>query len=357
MKLHTFVLIGISFILASCQLAKTQDVTIVSSTSTVPQSEKNVMLDFALSPDGSKIAVYLNSGVFIYDTHTLEKRMFKVFLSGDYSRLLSGAVAFSPDGRNIAISGKFADEHINIWDVESEKFVALISALPNGHFVTEIEFSPNNHSVFIRSTYPVSMLRCEKSEDSLELLVINRLPGEMSFSKSFEKYWCNYVPAEVFFTENDKMYVITKSLGLEYWIDIIDTNTGNIIQSQEYKYEDGNFLDISPNGSLIATTREENKQITTNVIDTNTGKTIVTIPYSVKFTRQEDMFLVRDTNGQWSNWENGKINCSYNGFSQHYPHWKFSKDGNYFAVERKGKIIEVWEISNCEKVNVLSFSE
>lgn len=357
MKLRSIFLLVISFILTSCDLRNSQYYPEVSvSIATFPPPTEEVLLDFALSPDGSKLAAFLNTGVFLYNTQTLEKTVFQEFNSNDYSGLLSGAIAFSPDGKNIAISGKFADEHINIWDWETGRFVALISALPNGHFVTEIEFSPTGDSVLVRSTYPVSMLRCEKSEDSLELLTVSH-STELSFTKSFEKYWCNYVPAQIYFTDNNEMYLMTKSLGLEYWIDIVDTSTGSTIQSTEYKYNEGEFFDVSPSGAIIAMTRDQNNQTVTDIIEVGTGEIIETVPYTAKFTRTEGTLLVRDSDGQWSIWENEKITCSFDGFSQHYPYWKFSRDGDYFAVTATDKAIQIWKILNCERVNVLSFDK
>jgi WD40 repeat protein len=357
MKIQFVGFLVISFVLTSCALARPLnpiEVTLPTITS-LPLPEE-VVLDFALSPDGSKIAVFLNTGIYIYSTKTLDETKFQEFYSNDFSRLLSGAIAFSPDGKNIAISGKFADEHINIWDLETGKFIALISALPNGHFVTEIEFSPDGNSIFVRSTYPVSMLRCEYAEDSIALLVMNN-SKRISFTKSFEKYWCNYVPAQTHFTNKNEMYLVTKSLGLEYWVDIIDTQTGGIIQSREYKYEEGEFHDISPNGAVIAIMQGQNNQITTNVIETKTGKILETVPYTVKFVKDENIFLVRDSDGQWSTWKNGNTVCKYDGFSQYYPYWKISADGNFFAVTTPEKKIKIWKVSNCESINVLSFSK
>ena len=78
------------------------------------QKESDRILDFALSPDGDVIAIYKNTGIYLYNLSAMEMTPFVEFDNSDYSKLNSGAVAFSHNGRLIAISGKFSNQEISI---------------------------------------------------------------------------------------------------------------------------------------------------------------------------------------------------------------------------------------------------
>ena len=58
-----------------------------------------VLLDYALSPDGDRLAVYDNTGVFVYKLDTMQKVTLTEFNDSNYSTFLSGAIAFSLDGK------------------------------------------------------------------------------------------------------------------------------------------------------------------------------------------------------------------------------------------------------------------
>ena len=62
-----------------------------------------------------------------------------------------GAVAFSHDGQQIAVSGRFKDEPIKIFDTGTFKHILTISLELSEYAVTELEFSPTDESVVIES--------------------------------------------------------------------------------------------------------------------------------------------------------------------------------------------------------------
>ncbi len=365
MKPHNLIiptLLLLHLVFIGC-VTKSASSTFVTPTSTVTVPTKsavinNVLLDFALSPDGSKLAVYTNSGIYIYDIEMLTKVTFSEFSNLDYQpRLWAGAIAFNPDGTMIAISDKQADHAVDIWDLETGKYLTGTYDIPNGHYVTEIEFSPDGNSIFIRSTYPSSM-RCEMPEDSLALHIYPLEPS--SSTKIFEKYFCDYVPGEFRFTKGGKFYLFRRSMAYDYWVSIVDTKTGQIIEDNQYEYKDGEFYDISPDGVVLAVAETQNDQQVTKLVDAKMKTTLMVIPYKVRFLNDETRFMVRDESNVWKLWQDGRIFCSFDEVKG-YPKWKFSADENYFAIAKSyksnqvDKSIQIWSTSNCKKTNTIHF--
>jgi WD40 repeat protein len=321
-----------------------------------------VILDFSLSSDGSKIAIYTNRGIYIYDAQTLEKTVFQEFANPDYhEHIFAGAVAFNLDGTKIATSSKNTDYSVEIWNLSTGKITGRISDIPNGHYVTEIEFSPTGDSIFIRSTFPFSA-RCEQAEDSLALYSLNK-PSELyPEARLFERYFCDYVPGTFRFTNDGKLFLFLESMGIDYWVFVVNSSTGEIIKRNKYQYDkDGEFYDVSSNGSAFAIHEIADIQyVTTKLIDSRTEDTISTWPYNIRLLNDENHFLARTyTDASWQYWENGTFICSMDGVGYN-PIWKFSADGNFFASAMnypKIQGLRIWKISTCEKMNTISVSE
>jgi WD40 repeat protein len=186
MKSQYISFLSILFLITACSssistaiVEPTASTTLISNTAVVQTiatrtktTNKIVLLDFAISPDGKKLAVYLNTGVYLYDVQTSKRTAFYEFESDEYYSDLNasatiyppfgapGALAFSPDGSKIAISGKFQDEYISIWDLKTHEIIDYITNYPNGNLVRELEYSPKGDTLLIRSTYPKSRLQC-----------------------------------------------------------------------------------------------------------------------------------------------------------------------------------------------------
>lgn len=231
---------------------------------TTEPNKKKILLDFALSPDGKYLAVYLNTGVYIYDNGTLDYVAITEFESdkyysqfnsyGEYYPPLSapGAVTFSPDGKEIAISGKFQDELIRIWDWKNKKALKVVANYPNGNFVQELEYSSDGNALLVRSTYPLSILHCESSEDSLTLTSLNP-PSDFIIKKLFEIQGCKPAPIEFYFTDTNKLFFVQVTESDKYWMYEIDTRTGDILQFNEYNVNlDGIVYGFSQNGKIYA---------------------------------------------------------------------------------------------------------
>ncbi|MYI94786.1 hypothetical protein F4083_10790, partial [Candidatus Poribacteria bacterium] len=68
--------------------------------------------EIAYSPDGSKLVVASDIGVWIYDAHTGEELDLYIGHTGNFN-----TVTFSPDGKTIASGSR--DNTISLWDVDT----------------------------------------------------------------------------------------------------------------------------------------------------------------------------------------------------------------------------------------------
>lgn len=324
-----------------------------SSTSTtnydIRMNSGQVLLDFALSPDGAYLAIFTNKDVYMYDIATRNKTTIIHFENNDYS-YYGGAVAFSPDGTKIAVSGKFVDQPVNLWDAGSKQWVGQIFNIPNGYYVNEIEFSPNSTRIMIRNIYPASF-HCEGPEDKLVLYNITDLENWRE-SYIYDVDICSIVPAKFRFVDGGKLFLWTEASPI-YSLYFIDTSTGQVISHDKYGATlDQPFYAISANGQIAATIDSQRK---TTLINIETKEVLVTLENTVILLKDEKQFLAHNYQTNiWSFWDNGTVKCEY-GEIQMFDN-KISIDGNVFSVfNSSNKELQVWDIPNCKLIDTLLF--
>ncbi|MFN8412434.1 MAG: WD40 repeat domain-containing protein [Anaerolineales bacterium] len=371
-KLH-LIFLSILFFIPACT-SKPSTVVPEPTASITPIQEptqvnkKAILLDFAISPDGNNLAIYLNTGVYLYNVKTMKKAAFYRFESDEYYSKLNevgtiyppfgapGTLAFSPDGSKIAISGKFQDEFISVWDLNAHEVVDYITNYPNGNYVRELEYSPDGSALLIRSTYPKSKLQCpeqgEPAEDTLSLI---SLSPRITF---FEKKNCNrYSVVEFHFSENNLIYFFHFSDSSLYHIDKVNTQTGETIISEETSIgSDGRIYDVSPNGLVFASLDER-----TNIIDSVTRKRLLSLDGIINFLSDENHFLLAHQS-QLQLQENKKVICVFSGLEYYQPYSKVSKDRKTIAVLAFNNrffqnSIQIWDIPSCKLVNTISFDD
>jgi len=224
----------------STTLVSESTIAIKTTEPTTETINETVLLDFSISPDGKKLAVYLNTGVYLYDVETSKRAIFYEFESGEYYSALnawgtiyppigaSGALAFSPDGSEIAISGKFKDEYIAVWNLNTHKIADYIANYPNGNYVRELAYHPNGETILIRSTYPLSQLHCIDIGGSEDTLTLVSLASKRNL---FETKVCNrYFGIGFHFSENNEMSLYHYGESPFHQIQIIDMQTGDVAQ-------------------------------------------------------------------------------------------------------------------------------
>jgi WD40 repeat protein len=366
MKLKIKYLCAIAFWLVSCQrLPVEQEPTAEVAPSTTPfvipantaeETKENplkiVLLDYALSWDGKVLATYTNTGIYFYELPSMKKSIFLEFEDSNYSELHSGAIAFSPDGKLLAISGKVKDSPIAIWEIKTKKVLTHIYSLPNGHFVTEIEYSPNGQKLAVRNTYPVSM-HCEAPEDKLVLLDLSNDTSLFEIDKCVI-----YPPIQFRFTYDDKIFLYFGSMSSAYSVYVVDSNTGEVILKEDLEWINEHFYDISPDGRKYLVEDFSKEKRVTNITDSQSNKILKTIEGKIISFYGENGLIVSSyaANPQWGFWEDDKLSCIYDGV-QNSPKIKMSANGEIFIAMKPYGEYQIWEVPTCSMIGQLKFEE
>jgi WD40 repeat protein len=371
----------VAFSLASCAptanvvptetTIPTSTFTPISPTSTITSTPFNRMvtingavekkiLDIALSPEGKKLAIYANTGVYIYNTNTLEKTTFQRFDNFNYDMYFVGAevgaLAFALDENTIAISGKTANTPVDLWNINTGDHVISITDIPPSSGVIEIQFSPDSNSIFIRSFYGFTA-RCEQADANLALHTLE-YSNPPKATKIFSTDICQTIPMGfIRFTNNNNLLLFVQIMGPQYSVTTV--NIAPKSTSQKITYDNFDTLyEVSPNGEIyVFMSSQENLRVS-KLVDAKTFQTLEIIPYKVEFLdNDKNHFLVRDflsTNDEWKLWENGNVVCNFDGLTSNYH--KFSANGELLATTTLEMDVIIWNISDCSRKNVLHFS-
>jgi WD40 repeat protein len=382
MSIHHISLFSILFLITACNstispvlveptkgMSFTAVPTITSSTEpTLETGTENVLLDFALSPDGKNLAVYLNTGIYLYDVQTSEQIIFSEFETGEYYSQLNsnawyypplgapGAIAFSPNGQEIAFSSKFQDELIRIWNWKSKTSNKIISNYPNGNFVRELEYSPDGNVLLIRSTYPSAKLRCEiGSEDSLTLVSLAS-SRDSATSKVFEMQGCNqYSSIEYYFSQADTLYLFHFGAAYFYQMYEINAQTGDALKSDEIDSRtNGRVYSVSSSGDIFAARENSTDGVfRTVLIDPTTKNKMLSLSGQVVLLNDKNRFLVSTLDSQWQLQENNNVLCTFDELE--YLSSRISRNKSVLAVLTREKSIQIWDVSSCRLINTIPF--
>jgi WD40 repeat protein len=329
------------------------EIPIESSPDFIQSAGEKVLLDFALSPDGNKLVTYENTGIYSYDLASMRKQVFTGFNNNNYTRIRSGAVAFSPDGEQLAISGKFNEAAITIWEVKSKSPTETIQGIPETFYVTEIMFSPNGKTILFRNTDTHST-NCQG--DVKDRVILHNIEENKNI---FEIDKCAiYPPIRFHFVGDNSVFFYFGEMSPKYTVFIVDSETGQISSQKELDWDrDGNFYDISPDGDMNLVEKNDNEKRLTYMLDSKTNEVLGTFEGKVIFLREAGGFVVSsyDQNSQWSFWENGEFKCVYNGIKQ-FPEIKTSADGEIFAMPAS-KSLQIWKTSTCGLIGEIQFDK
>jgi WD40 repeat protein len=142
------------------------DISDPSRPAALPGQQLSPASDFsagAFSPDGTLLAAEDGEGV-LWLWHVAHDRLTgQSILQNQESGASSGAVAFSPDGRTLAVAGQLdgniSDPAINLWDVANPGGPRLEAqwAQPNRDAVDALGFSPAGQVLVAEGQYDINL--------------------------------------------------------------------------------------------------------------------------------------------------------------------------------------------------------
>lgn len=367
-NIMVFQAILLSILIVSCSQANQTEQPNIKYTETARSKVKNspsageFFIDTALSSDGTDLAIYTNTSVYIYDTTT--NVLITIEQIND-TQVKHGAIAYKPNSEIIAISGSDTGTPIKLINARTKKVEGGVFDLPNGFYVTSLKFSKNGNFLFASSEYsgsPESKDNCAHYEPLTNFSIFYIKPGLNSFeySKIFDKTNCvvSSIYTQAHFTEDDKLFIYTEASA--YLIELTSSQAKEqVFDKQPIPY------DISNDGKILAvvdTDSSDRKRIT-KLIDIDSGSTLKVIPYMVKIL-ENDTFLVRDDIRQNLNWglsKNGKIICSYDKLV--YPFhfiWEMNTTSDFFiSYIQDVQYVQIllWDINKCLVKNQLKIEK
>ena len=232
----------------------------------------------ALSPDRQTLAVYTISGIYLYESQTLEQTLFiedpVTGLSGEHHL----PVIFSRDGKKLV----YADgPYLKFWDLTAKEWDNgyFRSAIPNWD-IDQIEFSPDGEHIVIRTQ--AGNAPCDGQG-------INYALYDLAGNLLFDRYWCGSSAKHYYrFTEDGKVYFFLGSMMTVVFpleIHVVDIATGSLLEAVYYEgnrshtnFSELNlaklFYDVSPDGKLLATIYYTNGRAVRQILDSATREVV-----------------------------------------------------------------------------------
>ena len=142
-------------------------------------------------------------------------------------------------------------------------------------------------------------------------------------------------------------------MAYDYAVTLVKYNNPIIVRNDVYPYSDGEILDASPDGSVLAKRRPDN---ITELLDAKSNEPLPPkVRVWVRFLDGAKQFLVNEGK-DWGLWRNGKIVCSYAGLHGS-PNWRFSANGKFFADLTYEENVQIWRVDDCQVLGSLSFDK
>lgn len=240
---------------------------------------------YAVSLDKSKIAIYVNDEIKIYDTETLTEKQTitagKYKSQNDLRRDSWSILTFSQDGETLA----FTDGYwVSVWDISTNQRINRFPSLVPNWSVVSITFSPNAGQLVL--TTLGGSLRCDGRDMNFALY---NLDGQLLFDQySCADYSNNYYE----FVSDDKVYFVFSSIMTDKFPSrfyLVEVENGTLLESSAYDYDADPSItqtvlyDVSPDGKILAYALYGNEKPITKLVDYSTRETIEVLDGLVEF--------------------------------------------------------------------------
>ena len=227
-----------------------------------------------------------------------------------------------------------------------------VHGLPDGYYVTEVEFSPNDEEILVRNTNREAMHCQGYGIDRVTLHVIHENTQIFQMDKCVI-----YPPLRFDFIDNDSLFLYAGTMSPEYTIYFVDTNTGKIIRQENLNWGDnGNFYGISPDGKMfLVETGIDGKRIT-QLVDSFSNHVLDSVEGKIRIIHGAGSYVIEsyDSNTDWILWESDALKCSFDGVRQSHA-IKTSRSGDVFALVESETHLQIWKVSTCKLIGELLF--
>ncbi len=318
--------------------------------------------DFAVSPDQSKFALYVNQEIRVYDSETLTLRETipaRVHTSkNDFRRPSWKTLAFAPDGKTILFSNNAG---IQIWDLAANESIDWFASLIPGWQVVNLELSPDGERMVL--TTMGSSYRCDGRDSNLALY-------DLQGNLLFDRYQCaDYVTTSYRFTSDGKVLFLVSAFEGSvppYLAYLVDIQTGGIIESSQAVFDGYElksrelFYDSSPDGKILAYATYGAETPVTKLVDSKTKRVIQTTNGYIEF-------FLEDGKASWRPRELGpsqpeKVVLGECGLENtrtpdDYRLVASNKASAVLLLSHFGRMerVELWDLATCQVSKTLSF--
>ncbi len=337
--------------------------------------------DYALNPTKPELIYSNEDGVFLYDfVSEISSPFFKKQSSSPH-RFKSCGLAYSPDGKYLAIG----DSNIYIYDLSSDDYssIKIIDKLRNRNDFSSLEFSPDSKHLVVRGSGSMSeAAACDggggilyslvdlmlDSEPSLSdsSLFEERIFSELTYEVIYEKTLCT-LPSYVYHTfSDDGNLVLIGPNGLHpnwnYEAVSVDINTGQelaIYTIDRHNNLKTHLSSVSQDLSYVVEVSFGYSSLpTVELKDFNTGELIKTFPYLIHHLNQTDYILSSNFQSPRHTEEFNILNteleevCTFKTqpyLALHYVQRSFKISNEKITAYTLGRqSIGVWDLSTCE---------
>ena len=328
----------------------------ISQIELIDQWGKGRILDVDMTPDGRSIAVATTTGIYLYDGSTLEETLF--WAKHEPDGYYMNAVAFSPDGRYLAVGIK----DISIWNISENTIEKVVENILSGALIDSIEYSSDGKRLLTMGKADF-LPKCDGMGGNFQLYEIET--GKLLYYRNYcpeasINYMSRSIKGMAFFTGRNP-----ESTTYDYETTMVNIDTGKVENLYISNFSELVY-DINSDGTLMAQKIYKDGKIFTDIIKVNSGNVIESFPGYRLFNSTTNKTFIRNITNESTGWElrdsSDQFICSFSeGNQQLYmspePYRSdFRRRGAYlFTWNYWQQEIQIWDTTNCTLVHVLPF--